>query len=681
MFCIIIQLGGNKMTNNFFVQQKNINDCGVACIAMILKLNGINANYQDIKSKIKLKNEGISAYDIINIAKEYGTTAIGYKNYNIDNIKEPVIAHLLNDNKLQHFVIILEVCKDKVKIADPSSKIMYVSRKWFDKHYTGIIIKFKETNNLSIKNIFKNKRLILSIVLITFILSFLNISYSYTLSYIIKLFQLGKTKIFLVTSLLIFLLLGISKELFNFCKNKLSLKFQLLIDNAVTIPTINKLICLPHSFYQENGAGELISKLNDLSYIKEMISKSIEVAFVNIIFYCSSMLVMGVLFSKFIIINILFTIIYFLIYNLFISKNFYKIYNLQIKNENLNNEIVGSFNNIIVIKNLLKEKFFCNKLTKTYKDMLESYKEICNLSIKNNFLINVLNILVYFSLMVLCLYKQIPINKIIFLLLIENIIIDSLNGVFDMTYLFANFKSSYIRIKEIFNYRQLQITNENININNIEFKNVSFKYDSKQVIDGVTFNIKNKDWILVTGNTGSGKSTLFKLLTKQESANGIYINNTEINDYNEGQIRSSITYVDQKSKLFKDTIRNNILLDGDNLDKASKTALVDQLLKNNNLDYNYLIDNTNSNLSGGQLQKLIIAQTLCNSSNIIIFDETTSQLDVKTERTILKNIKNNYPEKTIILITHRDSNKDMFNKILNFDKGKIINKEREKIWN
>ena len=93
-----------------------------------------------------------------------------------------------------------------------------------------------------------------------------------------------------------------------------------------------------------------------------------------------------------------------------------------------------------------------------------------------------------------------------------------------------------------------------------------------------------------------------------------------------------------------------------------KTSLVDKLIINNNLDYKYLIDSNNSNLSAGAVQKIIIAQSLASNKKIIIFDETTSNLDVKEERKILKNIKNNYKDISIVLITHRNSNLDLFNK-------------------
>lgn len=231
-----------------------------------------------------------------------------------------------------------------------------------------------------------------------------------------------------------------------------------------------------------------------------------------------------------------------------------------------------------------------------------------------------------------------------------------------------------MRLESVINQKELLEDSSFINITNIRFKNVIYKYDKNLVLKGINFNINKGDWIMVTGKTGSGKSTLFKLLTKQIKGpyEGIYINGMNIDDYSD--LRKNITYVDQKTKLFNCSLKENIILGKKDYSKAVDACLVNDLVKKNNISYDYEIDNINSNLSGGQIQKIVIAQTLCNGAEVIIFDETTSQIDAKTERRILSNIKQMYKDKTIILITHRDKNADLFDKKIVFEDGII--KER-----
>ena len=101
--------------------------------------------------------------------------------------------------------------------------------------------------------------------------------------------------------------------------------------------------------------------------------------------------------------------------------------------------------------------------------------------------------------------------------------------------------------------------------------------------------------------------------------------------------------------------------------KILRIAQIKQLLRNNKINLDYLMDNTNNNLSNGQISKVLIARALSSNKKIIIFDEITSSLDIKTERKILSSIKACYKDRTIIIISHRRENLDIFNKIINID--------------
>lgn len=161
---------------------------------------------------------------------------------------------------------------------------------------------------------------------------------------------------------------------------------------------------------------------------------------------------------------------------------------------------------------------------------------------------------------------------------------------------------------------------------------------------------------MISGKNGSGKTTIFKLLIKEikESNNNIFINDKLV-DYD--TLINKVTYVRQDIRLFNMNIKDNVFFD------------------KNEVDTNILNDlgiiNLNSNLSGGQVQKIIIAQALINGKDIIIFDETTSQLDLRSERKVLLYIKKKYPNKTIILVSHRNNNMDLFDKLVLFKKGKV----------
>lgn len=653
------------MIKNWYIKQDNLNDCGIACLCMILRYYDKNISYEKLKDEFRISKEGISCYDIVKISKKYDINAFPYKNYSINKVDKPLIVHTINSDNIQHFVIIERSMKNKLKIIDPYKGCYIVSKEKFKKRYTGVAITFNQKDNLPIKDIFKNKKVIFQISLFTLVWSLFCVIYSYSLS--LSIGYLNENYFSYMLILIIFI--GLIKELLSFFRNKLSLAFQMFIDKMLTIPTLKKFFNLPLKFYNTHPSGELLSKINDLSYIKEMVTKMVEVLFVNLILIIICLIIVS---SYSLLYSLLFIFLFVMLYlynYLFFKKQYIHNYNLQIKNERLNNKIINSLNNIVVIKNHFKENFFINKCLLKYNLLLESYKEISNKYILKNFINNVIEIVVDVLSIYIGIHIKLNVESFIFIIMIEGLIVGALNNIYDMYPLFINYKSSLNRINSIYKEKEIDKKDKSLIVNNIEYKNLSFKLENKIILKNISIKIKKGDFIHITGNSGSGKSTMFKLLNKEYYTNQIYINNKNIRDIYYKSLKDNILYVDQKFRLFNDTIEDNIMLDKNIDKKALDTSLVNQFIKKNNLDYKYLIDNTSSNISGGQMQKIIIAQSLCQNKNVIIFDETTCMLDEKEERKILKNIKNNYKDLTIILISHRLSNLDLFNKKYRLDSG------------
>ncbi|MBP5683750.1 MAG: ABC transporter ATP-binding protein, partial [Bacilli bacterium] len=163
--------------------------------------------------------------------------------------------------------------------------------------------------------------------------------------------------------------------------------------------------------------------------------------------------------------------------------------------------------------------------------------------------------------------------------------------------------------------------------------------------------------------------TICKMLNREiEPANGqITINEKNILDYSLKTIRENITYVGQKEKLFTDTIKNNILYfreNDNNFDRVCKLCFVEDIVAKKPLRYESGVSNDAVNLSGGEKQRIVLARAMLNNSGILILDEALSEVDYDTERKIILNLFNHYPEKTIIYVTHKN-HKDLFKKVIN----------------
>ena len=174
-------------------------------------------------------------------------------------------------------------------------------------------------------------------------------------------------------------------------------------------------------------------------------------------------------------------------------------------------------------------------------------------------------------------------------------------------------------------------------------------------------NIKYGEKILVTGKSGSGKSTLFRILMRYILIDYgvVSINNIDINHYHLESIRSNITYVNNNEYLFNDTLINNICMykdyDLEEINKLKDICLI-------NCDLDKMIEENGFNFSSGEKQRVVLARALFRNSNIYIFDEALNQIDIYREKKILTNIFKYYKDKTIIIISHRNNNKNLFDR-------------------
>ena len=646
------------------VNQRSVNDCGVACLTNILNLNGINVSYDDVKSKIKMEQKGVSAYEIIRVSKDFGLNAVGYKNYDInDNKKTPFIAHILNGST-QHFVVVRKILNDNVYVDDPDKGKLCIKKDDFNKIYTGIALVFNKNQTFNLKGVF-NKKYILLISFIILFLSLLNVFYSYFLSYLIENFK-SLNNVFLI--ILAFFILGLLKEFVFFIKNKFLVKYQIKTDKMITIPSLKRIIKLPHKFYQEKSVGELMAKINDLSYVKEMVFLIAEVLFVNLIVIFVSFIFLLFINKYVFLFNLLMVILLFLYNKHFYFENSYRNYDLQIKNEMLSKTIAGGIQSIFSIKNLCKEKYLQNKMVSSYKKTINCYKNLSLLYQNKGFVFNVCTFICLVLSILLIAKTTDSVATMLFMTYLISIIYDSLEAVCKLIGNYTDFKSAYVRFKEIFKEPECAVNGKPVKINNICLNNVYYKIEKKKFLKKINVQFEKGELIMVTGPSGSGKTTFFKVLTKQvdSSNNGIFINGVKLNEYKEGTLRKSITYVDQKARLLNDTIYENITLGEKMKLKKSFKTLLDKSLDDMKMSYDDEIDNVNSNISGGELSLILIAQALNNSADVIIFDETTSQMDAILERDVIKALKEDYKDKIIVFVTHNMTNADLFDKVLDF---------------
>lgn len=214
----------------------------------------------------------------------------------------------------------------------------------------------------------------------------------------------------------------------------------------------------------------------------------------------------------------------------------------------------------------------------------------------------------------------------------------------------------------------------------VEFRNVSFSYnkDSLPTISNISFHVKKGETLAIIGATGSGKSTIIHLIPRFYDATSgeVLVNGINVLDYKVKDLRNLVAIASQKAALFKGTIKDNITygsstIDQERMDMALDIAKAD-FVKDLEQGVDSMVAQGGSNFSGGQKQRISIARAVYKNALIIIFDDTFSALDYKTDMLVRKKIKENLKDTTVIIIAQRIGTIMNADKIVVLDEGKIV---------
>ncbi|MBU3107440.1 ABC transporter ATP-binding protein [Clostridium gasigenes] len=221
---------------------------------------------------------------------------------------------------------------------------------------------------------------------------------------------------------------------------------------------------------------------------------------------------------------------------------------------------------------------------------------------------------------------------------------------------------------------KLEKLNQNEVLGKIEFQNVYYSYiDKESILKNISFTINAGETVAIIGSNGSGKSTIINLLLRFLSPNSgrILLDGKDINCLKVKDYRQLISVVSQDVYLFNTTIRENIVLNSKKTDTEMYSAVgksgAYKFIEEMSKQYETIVGQRGSKLSGGERQKIAMARALIRDSKILVLDEATANYDMEAEHQINNVIKESYEDKTIIIITHKS---DILAKV---DKVIVIN--------
>jgi ABC-type multidrug transport system fused ATPase/permease subunit len=279
---------------------------------------------------------------------------------------------------------------------------------------------------------------------------------------------------------------------------------------------------------------------------------------------------------------------------------------------------------------------------------------------------------------------ELSIGALISALMIINFLNSPLREMIDFTSRISEYKASSDRINDILETLPSIVESENtIDLQDpeggIRFKDVSFSFGNEPVLNNVNMTIPANSTIALLGTTGSGKSSLINLIIRfYDVIEGqVLIDGFDVRDLTLNSLRKNIGFVDQETFLFSRSLKDNIrfgspLASDEEITHVARIAQIHDFIQSLPDGYDTIIGERGITLSGGQRQRLSIARALLTDPKIIIFDDSLSAVDLKTERRMQEALDEIFIDKTVIFVTQRLSLISSVNKIIILDKGKII---------
>lgn len=675
------------------IRQRDWKDCGVCSLLSIIEYYNGYVPLEQLRIDTNVSESGTTALDLILASKKYGFDAVGVKCKFLSDIKKlPAIAHLNLKKGLTHYVVIYKITKNKIYLMDPAHGKVVKNIIDFEKEWSKVVLLFyphqkitllKKKNTLIdifFKIIVSEKRLVIMILIFSILFTLLTILGGYYFQImgnsINNNFELNSLKIIAM----LFGIFLILKLLFSYFRSYLENHLNKNIDCILNADFLNHLYHLPLNVLTSRKTGEIVTRVSELANVKTLVTDlfiSFSLDFVLMLVTLPLLLFI----NKTLFLILFIAICLYLITGSIFSKLFYKKAYRNIEYEaEFNNNLIEDMNMIESINNLNIKDHQLKKIEKS----LTRY--LYDVFLLNKFLLNERSIkeviyeISFFAINTIGFYfvwqNKMKIIDLVTFNTLLGFCFDPLKNMVDIMPKYNFLKATITKLNDFLSVDTLKL-GKTTHLDNmlIEVNNLCYTYNQNYYIfKNINFTILPNTFVMIKGKSGSGKSTFCKMLNKYitDYEGSINIGGININDLSVNTIRNHILYVNQQEAIFTGTIRENITLDMDydenKFHHICKICAVDKIVENKVLRYETGISNEAFNISGGEKNRIILARALMRDFKILVLDEALSEVDYKLEAKIIKALKKEFFNKTIIYITHKKQDK-LFDHVIELERN------------
>ena len=698
-----------------FYKQFDAMDCGATCLRMIARHYGKFFAPERLRELTYVGKQGVSLLGISDAAEQIGLQTLAvHTTYDqlLNVIPLPCIAHW---NDAEHFVVIYQVTKNYVRIADPAEGKFKLSKEEFLRHWVnelnadgeqqGVLLLLQITpefykqegdkiDKSGFKYVFKYfwqfKGLVNQLFLGLLLGSILQLVFPFMMKalvdYGIEVDNLNFVRVIILAQVVLFL----SQLAVESVRSWILLHLSVRVNISLVSDFLIKLTRLPLRFFDTKMSGDLMQRLADHDRVNRFFLGSTGIGsiftFVNFLVFS---LVFFLWHRPIFWVFLIGTLLYIAWVGLWMKRRKeieYRKFDQSADNQNNLMEMIGGMQDIKLYNAEKQKRWAWERIQAKLFRTNNSALNIQQWQRSGARLINESkNFTIIFLAAAAVLNTELTIGTLVAILYILGAANSHIRELIDFLISYQESKISLERMNEIHQRDDEENPLDKINllpdVSNLTLENVSFQYNgphSATVLKDVSISIPKRKVTAIVGRSGSGKTTLMKLLLNFYAPTEGRIRIGEINMANLSQRlwREKCGVVMQDGFIFSDTIAKNIALGEEivnrkQLLKAVQIANIQSFVEALPLGYNTRIGQNGIGLSQGQKQRLLIARAVYKNPDYLFFDEATTALDAYNEMVIMENLEDFFYDKTVVIIAHRLSTVRAADKIIVLEDGEI----------
>ncbi|WMS92515.1 peptidase domain-containing ABC transporter [Pseudoalteromonas sp. HL-AS1] len=661
------------------ILQTEAAECGLASIAMVAAYYGYKTDLTSLRQEHEISLKGANLEELMQIADKLklSTRALRLDLEHLSQLKTPCILHW----DMNHFVVLKKVTKKSIEIHDPGLGERKYTMEEFSKHFTGVALELSPTEefksedsrvNLKLSDFWSKVTGLKSTLGKVFVLSLLLQAFAIASPYYMQLVVdeviLSYDRNLLAILAIGFGLLMAIEMVTGAVRSVLLLHFGNLMSIQLGANLFHHLVRLPLQYFEKRHIGDVVSRFGSLQQVKELLTKGVIEAVIDGVMAIAT-LIMIFLYSPKLSVIVLIAIAIYAVFRIAMYRPL-----RQMSEEVIVNQAKEQSNFMETVRGIQTIKLFGREVQRQsvwhnkYADSLNSGIRVGHLNIGyeafNKVIFGLENVLVIYFAAMLVMEGDLTVGMLFAFMAYKRQFVEKMASLIEKIIEFKMLSLHFNRLADISLTEKEQdiqgkMSGKKIS-GDIELKGINYRYNKKEapVFKHLDLSIKAGESVAIIGPSGCGKTTLAKLMLGlfEPDEGKIEVDGVDIRQLGLGQYRTQIAAVMQDDQLLSGSIADNISffdpeLDMQQVEWAAKIAAIDKDILQMTMGYNTLVGDMGAALSGGQIQRLLLARALYRKPKILFMDEATSNLDTKLEFSVNEAVKN--LDVTRIIIAHR----------------------------